>query len=738
VNVHSIRFRIAAVLVAAFLFFLVVEVFLVTPKREQARLAEAKRFQAELAAQTATQINLSFIRAKKELEMMAGLPSIVSLEKERMDATLALLDSVSSFFNYYFVMDAKGRWLSFPGRPDIVGKAIPQRNMRWVRQTFKEGGTVFLDVVRSRIDTLVTGFSTPVRGPSGPKALLRGVIVVSEDNALLETIRKIKAGENGYAFLVSSNGWLLAHPEKGLTAEDFLSYDYSSYEPVARVMRGEQGVTEYQYEGETWIAAYHPIPSTGWGVVVQQPKADVVALVNAESRIPVVSSAGAFALGAVLVSMVLGVALRPLSRLVQDVRERRPPEDTEATGARDEIGQLTREFHTLFAELSRSEEALREANEALERGVRERTAELKRANESLEHEIQEHLRVEAALSESEELYHSLFNQASDGILLLDATGPEGPTVVDANKAAVHMHGQRREDLIGLSVEDLAAPGSGQAIREKLALTTTEEPLTFEASFKRKGGPFFTAEISARRVSIGGSPYIQAIGRDVTERKRQEEALRKSLQEKEVLLREIHHRVKNNMQVILSLLRLESAHMRDDRDRDLFRESRNRIKAMVLIHEKLYHSPDLAEVDFDDYIRNLASSLYRSLEVDSNRVRVAIEAQGVMLAVDTAIPCGLLINELLVNALRHAFPDGRAGVVRIALRALGANRYELIFSDDGAGFPQSVHFENAQTLGLQLVGLLADTQLRGKVELLPAARGTTFRVTFGAVSYVQRL
>jgi two-component sensor histidine kinase/ActR/RegA family two-component response regulator len=229
----------------------------------------------------------------------------------------------------------------------------------------------------------------------------------------------------------------------------------------------------------------------------------------------------------------------------------------------------------------------------------------------------------------------------------------------------------------------------------------------------------------------------ALHAEIRERQRAEEQIKASLKEKEVLLREIHHRVKNNLQVITTLFNLQSKTIKDDQARELIRESQNRVKSMALIHEKLYRARDLARVDFAQYVRSLATHLLRSYAVDARRVDLQITAENVCLGVDTAIPCGLIINELVCNALRHAFPGERTGQIQIDLRSGNDNRYVLTVRDDGVGFPRDLDFQNTESLGLQIVTALTQ-QLEGTIELGPEkGTGTTFTITFSELKYKER-
>jgi two-component sensor histidine kinase len=217
-------------------------------------------------------------------------------------------------------------------------------------------------------------------------------------------------------------------------------------------------------------------------------------------------------------------------------------------------------------------------------------------------------------------------------------------------------------------------------------------------------------------------------RDRAERRRVEKQIHASLEEKEVLLKEIHHCVKNNLQIVSSLLNLQARVLKDEQVSTIGQESRNRIESMALIHDKLYRSKDLARIDFKDYIYDLTSNLLLSYGVDSSRIRRNLNVAEVALDVDTAIPVGMILNELVSNSLKHAFPAGRGGEIRIDLGAKVNGRYTLIVADDGEGFPEDLDFRNSESLGLKLVSGLVE-QLDGAIEL-DNSRGTEFKISFG--------
>lgn len=209
--------------------------------------------------------------------------------------------------------------------------------------------------------------------------------------------------------------------------------------------------------------------------------------------------------------------------------------------------------------------------------------------------------------------------------------------------------------------------------------------------------------------------------------RSAEQVRSSLGEKEILLKEVHHRVKNNLQVISGLLNLQAHHITDQVSKEIYKESQNRIISMALIHEELYQARDLARVDFGAYIKNLAENLFGSYSVDKDRVTLDLDIDHTEMVVDTAIPCGLIVNELISNCLKHAFPDGMSGRVRVAFHELDDKEYELEVSDDGVGLPPELDITRTASLGMQLIYLIVE-QLKGKIEVSREG-GTGIRILF---------
>ncbi len=217
--------------------------------------------------------------------------------------------------------------------------------------------------------------------------------------------------------------------------------------------------------------------------------------------------------------------------------------------------------------------------------------------------------------------------------------------------------------------------------------------------------------------------------DITKERESDEKIKSSLREKEVLLKEIHHRVKNNLQIISSLLNLQSGYIKDKQALGMFKESQNRVRTMALIHEKLYQSKDIARIDFAEYIKNLTGNLIRSYGT-GGPVKLTINADNTSLGIDTAIPCGLIINELVTNSLKYAFPDGHPGEICIELIQTDSEEngiYRLTIADNGIGLPENVEIRKTTSLGLQLVTTLTD-QIKGKIEV-NSDNGAKFTITF---------
>jgi len=215
-----------------------------------------------------------------------------------------------------------------------------------------------------------------------------------------------------------------------------------------------------------------------------------------------------------------------------------------------------------------------------------------------------------------------------------------------------------------------------------------------------------------------------------ERKKTEAMIRHSLKEKDMLLKEVHHRVKNNLQVISSLLNLQSRSIVDTRDMQVFQESQNRIRSIAMIHEKLYTSDDMDHIDFQGYLDGLIRNLYHSYKVDADRIRIQVRVENMKLGLDKAVPCALILNELLSNALKYAFPDSFSGepLIEVEFSKKSSQKSLMRVRDNGVGLPRKFDLHARESLGLYLVNLLAEEQLGGSLDV-SSGSGTEYTLSF---------
>ncbi len=296
-------------------------------------------------------------------------------------------------------------------------------------------------------------------------------------------------------------------------------------------------------------------------------------------------------------------------------------------------------------------------------------------------------------------------------------------VTRVNQQAESLTLHRRADLLGRNLWEVfpeAVGGPFYGMFEQVMRTGTPghlEEFYPHAPLNR----WFEAH--AYTTSEGLAVYF----RDVTDRRQADEKIARTVQEKEVLLREVHHRVKNNLQVICSMLRLQERNLSDDALLHALRECRARVMAMAMLHDQLHRAKDFSNINLGEYIRNLAASVFCSYGVNSAEIDLQLDVEDMPVAIDTAIPCGLLVNELVSNSLRHAFPEGRRGCVSLSLHARPGGAIELTIADDGRGFPQSLQDTKGRSVGLWLVDLLSD-QIGAAVERSSGA-GARYRLVF---------
>lgn len=376
------------------------------------------------------------------------------------------------------------------------------------------------------------------------------------------------------------------------------------------------------------------------------------------------------------------------------------------------VEDLTLEKRQLLLNQMHQEE-LRKARDELEKRVEERTAELVTVNQSLR--------------ETQQRQKALLDNIPDMAWLKDS---------DCNYIAVNEPfgqacGFKAEELTGKSDFDVFSKAVAERSRaEDIEIMNSRSPKRVEQRMTDADGnvrwleTIRTPIIDEHREVIGTT----GVARDITRRKRFERHIKQSLKEKESLLQEVHHRVKNNLQIISSLLGLQAASIEDQRAVEILKDSQSRIRSMAFLHEKLYASRDLAKVDFSEYIRDLTAAALGSYSELAARISLHLDIDEVHLGVGTALPCGLVINELISNCVKHGFPNGRRGNIQVKLRQSPSETYVLTVVDDGVGLPKELDYRNSKSLGLRLVKNLTELQLCGTLTVR-TGKGTEVQIAF---------
>ena len=321
---------------------------------------------------------------------------------------------------------------------------------------------------------------------------------------------------------------------------------------------------------------------------------------------------------------------------------------------------------------------------------------------------------------------SALEQTADLVVITDKEG----VIEYVNPSLEKLTNYTKEETIGKTPRILKSGKLKKSIYKEL-WETILSGRSYSQVFinKKKGGNLYYEEktISPIKDAQGNITHFVSTGRDITERKRTEKIIKKSLKEKEVLLKEIHHRVKNNMQVISSLLRIQSGSIEDEKIQEMFYALHDRIKSMSLLYELLYESKDIARVDLSEYIRGLTTHLMSMYRDRVGVINFKVDVKDVYLDLKRAVPCGLIITELVSNTLKHAFSKAERGEITVEMHPDKGEKYTLVIRDSGKGFPEELDFRETESLGMKLVVDLVK-QLKGTIEL-DRTKGTIFSIRF---------
>jgi PAS domain S-box-containing protein len=335
-------------------------------------------------------------------------------------------------------------------------------------------------------------------------------------------------------------------------------------------------------------------------------------------------------------------------------------------------------------------------------------------------------RTDEELQKSEEKYRQLVERAQEGIWAID------------KEAYTTFVNPRMAELLGYSVAEMQGKHLFSFMDEhgveiaKRYLEQRKEGVKEQHDFEflRKDGARVFATLATSPITDDNGKHIGALAGaiDITERKHAEDQLKASLKEKEVLLREIHHRVKNNLQVVSSLLNMQARATKNKDVKDILSEARNRINAMALIHSQLYEGGDLSEINMKGFLDKLLVQLLQIHSVPDRKITPIVHAVDCSLPISIAVPVGLIANELLTNAFKHALVNRKEGMIEVSLGASGNGKIGLTVSDDGVGLPEGFDVNTSKTLGLHVVKILAEDQLDGNLEVI-SDKGATFKVEF---------
>ncbi|OEU50540.1 MAG: hypothetical protein BA862_13705 [Desulfobulbaceae bacterium S3730MH12] len=632
------------------------------------------------------------------------------------------------------------------------------------------------------IDGLMLTASAPIYDDKG---VFRGItgIDVPLDSVIGEILYSGKSRWSDdialFSFLLDRSGRVIAVPEhyypllgisvdnsELINSSDRLDTTLADSEKkdvreLARNLQGQQSYfSKLNHETESYLIATHRMGKSDWVLGVVARENDMLFSVR-ESAIALESTIRSIQLRSVIIalltaSIAIAIVFVRVRYLVFPLKTLAAATERVAGGdltvrcpvtTSDEVGLLADSFNTMVGRLQLAKDQQKRYAETLEFEVERRNieligkkGELEETIELLDNEVERRQIISEALNTSQQKYYDTLEASMAGVYIIE----EG-LFTYVNSSMADMFRSTREELIGSHPDDMVCEDDRPLVAENTRLRLQgHNVLPYTIHWIRKDGTTFYGEVwgkiavwQKRQVMVGTINDVSSIKLKEELLKVQDQRLQKSLDEKEVLLREIYHRTKNNMLMVISLLDLQVQDIEDEQVRTLFLETENRIRAMALVHEKLYQSQNLSEIDLGSYLQEITESLLATMVV-GNRIKLLSSFEFVPINIDYAVPLGLVINEIVTNAVKHAFPGKRSGSICLSIKKSQDDEIVLVVGDDGVGLPEDIDVQNSTSFGMRIIiTSLVTMQLKG-ILTVNRENGTRYLIRFPEPKTTKRI
>ncbi len=738
---------------------------------EEGQLGDPQVYTTYLEGEQLPVVEMSEMQALLRLD-----PVFKAVQKEFPESSGINMLTVTGICRY--LNRKENGWGPYP--ESIVKNTYGQRLKNALSFFYNDPGALESDTIKVQVyrDTQNSDLFVSVSSPIIDKhEQLRGVISIdlpvreimaesfgAEANRLRGQVREVL-----FSFLIDSGGRIISFPteyfdlfgistvgnETGDDVYDFRLTDstVAAIPPVVEtILESDSESVEVALESGTYNCISHTLHRLNWHLVLVTREADTIGSEKSTKEalsVTIELLIRKFVVNALVLTFILllvvfvavGYFVAPLKKLSDAaLRVGRGDLQTRCDLDReDELGILAESFNDMVQQLENAEKVTRNQAQQLELTVQERTRDLREKNfvlrdviGELNTESERRRRAVEAMKRSEQQIHTVMEASLAGHGIVQ----EGK-IKYVNAMGLRIFGYSREEMLSGSFEvaDLIVSVPYERAQKKLMegfSADVQKPYVLE--FKRKDGSCFDALVGGAVTTWEGTAAIVATIMDISEQKQAEEELlqskhllQESLVEKEVLLREIYHRTKNNMLVIISMLHLQAMDIEDEKVKTLFWETENRIRAMSLVHEKLYQSQNLAEIELGSYLRDMVTALIASMVV-GDTVKFTLESEPVTISIDNIVPLGLAINEIVTNSLKHAFPNQSDCQIYIHISPFENGTVEVLVGDNGVGFPTGMDLNTIRSFGMQITASLIRRQLHGSMAI-ERENGTVYRIRF---------